>query len=226
MNTFLNSSLGRKTIMALTGLFLCIFLIEHLYTNLLLYRGDGGIAFNEASHDMVHSIIIRTIEIVLFLSIVIHVIQAVNLTRLNAKARPVKYAVNKLNENSSWFSRNMGVTGSIILFFIVVHLYNFFAPYRITGTVGGEGADTVAFLVKVAFGNIYYVILYIISALFLGFHLNHGFQSAFQTLGVNNKKYARVWKAVGSGFALLMAIGFGSFPILFYLGIVGKDIIR
>jgi succinate dehydrogenase / fumarate reductase cytochrome b subunit len=215
MNNFLNSSLGRKVVMAATGLFLCLFLVEHLYGNLLLYYGDGGAAFNEYSHDAVHSILIRTIEVVLFVAIVLHVLQAVALTRQNAKARPVKYAVMRVNETSSWFSRNMGITGAIIFFFLVVHLKHFFWSYRITGLPLGE---TVAQEVAEAFTNPWYSLLYIVSVLFLAFHLNHGFQSAFQTVGLNNKKYARVWKMAGTGFAVLMAVGFGSFPVIFYLG--------
>jgi succinate dehydrogenase / fumarate reductase cytochrome b subunit len=136
----------------------------------------------------------------------------------------VKYAVMKVNETSSWFSRNMGITGSIILFFIVVHLKQFFWPYRITGL---EMGDTVANSVAVAFANPWYSLLYIVSVLFLAFHLNHGFQSAFQTVGLNNKKYAKTWKMAGTGFAALIAIGFGSFPVIFYIGQkIGWDVLN
>lgn len=212
------SSLGQKVVMACTGLFLAFFLVEHLYTNLLLFAGDGGVAFNEASHSMVHSIIIRIIEVVLFAAIIIHVWQAIQLTRQNAKARPVPYSVSKVGETSSWFSRNMGITGSVIFFFIVVHLYNFFVPYRITGEVGPEAHETLAEEVAEALSNPWYALLYVVSIAFLSFHLNHGFQSAFQTLGANNKKYAPILKAVGSLFAFgVVGVGFASFPILFYL---------
>jgi succinate dehydrogenase / fumarate reductase cytochrome b subunit len=119
MTKFLTSSLGKKTVMALSGLFLCLFLVEHLYTNVHLFFGDGGKEFNEASHNMVHSIIIRIIEVVLFLAIIVHVAQALLLTKDNMDARPVKYAVNGVSKTSNWFSRNMLLTGSIIFFFIV-----------------------------------------------------------------------------------------------------------
>ena len=223
MNNFLNSSLGRKVVMAATGLFLCLFLVEHLYGNLLLYAGDGGQAFNDYSHDAVHSILIRTIEVVLFVAIVLHVLQAIVLTRQNAQARPVKYAVMKVNETSSWFSRNMGITGSIIFFFLVVHLKHFFVEYRITGLPMGE---TIAHEVAEAFTNPWYSLVYVVSVLFLAFHLNHGFQSAFQSIGLNNKKYAPVWKMAGTGFAILIGIGFASFPIIFYFGQkIGWDVL-
>ena len=208
--------------MAATGLFLCAFLVEHLYGNLLLFYNDGGQAFVEYSHDAVHSILIRTIEIFLFASILIHVVQAVYLTKQNSDARPVKYSMYKVNETSSWFSRTMGITGSVILFFIVVHLWHFFVPYRITGTVGDGGVMNVAQAVKVAFQNGWYVLLYVVSVLFLSFHLNHGFQSAFRSLGLNSKKYVQLLSITGSFFAfVIVGIGFGSIPVLFYFGIAG-----
>lgn len=220
---FINSSLGRKTVMAATGLFLCLFLVEHLYGNLLLFFCDGGQAFVEYSHDAVRSILIRTIEVVLFAAIILHVIQAVALTKQNADARPVKYAQYKVNETSSWFSRNMGITGSVILFFIVVHLWQFFVPYRITGEVGGEGQMNVAQAVKEAFHNGWYVLLYVASCLFLAFHLSHGFQSAFKSLGLNSKKHEQLLVVTGNIFAYgLVFAGFASFPILFYFGIAGN----
>ena len=219
MINFLNSSLGRKVVMAATGLFLCVFLIEHLYGNLLLYANDKGAAFVNYSHDAVHSIFIRIVEVILFAAIIVHVAQAVVLTRKNAKARPVKYEVNKGNETSSWFSRNMGFTGSLILFFIVMHLYHFFLPYRITGTIGQEGQLNVAQAVSEGLQNPYYAALYFISVCLLSFHLNHGFQSAFQSLGANNKKYTPILKMAGTGFSLLIFLGFGSFPVLFFFKI-------
>ncbi len=220
---FINSSLGRKTVMAATGLFLCAFLIEHLYGNLLLFYTDGGQAFVEYSHDAVRSILIRTIEVFLFAAIILHVVQAVALTKQNSDARPVKYAVHKVSETSTWFSRNMGITGSVILFFIVVHLWHFFVPYRITDTVGGEGQLNVAQAVKEAFQNGWYVTLYVFSTLVLAFHLNHGFQSAFRSLGLNNKKYEQLLSVTGSVFAFgIIFVGFASIPVLFYFGIAGS----
>jgi succinate dehydrogenase / fumarate reductase cytochrome b subunit len=225
LEQFINSSLGRKTVMAATGLFLCVFLVEHLYGNILLFFSDGGAAFVEYSHDAVRSILIRTVEVFLFAAILLHVVQATYLTRQNATARPVKYAVYKVNETSSWFSRNMGITGSLIFFFIVVHLWQFFLPYRITGDIGAEGQMNVAQAVKEAFHNGWYVLLYVASVTVLSFHLNHGFQSAFRSMGLNSKKYAQLLSLTGSFFAfIIVGVGFASFPILFYFGIAGSTI--
>lgn len=216
----LTSSIGKKVVMAATGLFLCVFLIEHLYGNILLFFNDGGVAFNEYSHDAVHNILIRIIEVFLFAAIVMHSVQALIITSDNRRARPVKYAVPTSSEGSSWFSRNMGLTGAFILFFIVVHLYNFFAPYRLHDVPAGF---SLAHIVKEHFSNPYYAGFYFISVTFLFFHLNHAFRSAFHTLGLSNKKYAPVLQMIGSGFAWLMWIGFASQPVLFYFDIAGKS---
>ncbi len=222
LDQFINSSLGKKSVMAATGLFLCVFLVEHLYGNLLLFYTDGGEAFIEYSHTLVHSLFIRIVEVILFAAIILHVVQAVYLTKQNSDARPVKYAVYKVNETSSWFSRNMGLTGSFVLFFIIVHLWHFFVPYRITDEVGGEGQVNVAQAVKIAFQDIRYVLIYLVGISFLAFHLNHGFQSAFRSLGMSNTKYAPVLSIAGSVFAFgVVGIGFASIPVLFYFGIAG-----
>jgi succinate dehydrogenase / fumarate reductase cytochrome b subunit len=227
MTKFLTSSIGKKTVMALTGGFLILFLLEHLYTNVSIYYGDGGASFNEASHSMVHMLLIRIIEVILFLAIILHVAQALILTRDNSKARPIKYAINGTNQTSSWASRNMGITGSVIFFFIVIHLYNFFVPYRVTGTVGGEGADSVANKVASALGNPVYAALYLISVIFLAIHLSHALYSSLHTLGLDNKKYSPILKNASLGFAIIMGIGFASFPILFYgAKIMGKDLLN
>lgn len=216
MNKFLTSSLGKKAVMAATGLFLCLFLVEHLYTNVSLYYGDGGVEFNETSHSMVHMLFIRIVEIILFVAIVVHVIQAVVLTKQNSNARPVKYAIDGASTTSSWISRNMGLTGSVIFFFIVVHLYNFFVPYRVTDAVGHEGQQTLAQNVAEAMGNPMYAGLYLVSIIILAWHISHGFGSALHSLGLNNKKYTPILKKASVGFAILVGVGFGSFPILFY----------
>jgi len=219
---YLFSSIGKKVVMACTGLFLCLFLIEHIYGNVLLYANDGGAAFNEYSHSMAHSLIIRIVEILLFASIILHVLQAIVITSDNNKARPIKYAVSTSTAGSSWFSRNMGITGSVIFFFIVIHLYNFFIPYRIIGLAGNQN---LAMITKAAFQNPYYVGIYVVGVTFLFFHLLHAFRSAFHTLGLNNKKYTPVWKIAGMIFAWVMWLGFISFPILFYFGIAGNSIV-
>ncbi len=209
----LKSSIAKKYLMALTGLFLVVFLIEHLYGNLLLLKPDGGAAFNEYSHNMTTNILIRIVEIVLFLGILAHVVNALRLTVENKKARPVKYAMDKPSANSSWFSRNMGLTGSIILVFIIVHLSDYFFEYRIEGL---DGDETVYDEVIESFQQLWYVILYIVGFIFLGFHLNHAIQSSFQTLGINHPKYNPLIKKTGAALAFIITLGFTFIPLYIY----------
>jgi len=204
--------------MSATGLFLVLFLVEHLYGNLLLYFNDGGEAFNEYSRSLTHNILIRIVEVLLFAAIIIHSVQAVYLTYQNSKARPVKYAVNKVSETSSWFSRNMGLTGAFIFFFLVVHLRTFFFPYRITGDV-----ENLALSVKEAFASGWYSAFYVFSVTLLAFHLNHGFRSGIHTLGLNSKKYDGILKMASTAFAVIVFLGFASFPILFHFGVAGQS---
>jgi len=210
------STVGRKLLMALTGLFLCLFLVEHLYGNLLLYKMDGGTSFNEYGEMLVGNIIIRTVEYGMFAGFIIHILDGLMLTLANRKARPVRYAVSRQSGNSTWYSRNMGLTGSVIFVFLVVHLKDFFVVYRF-----GSPAESMATDVVLAFQSASYSALYMLSMVLLGTHLNHGFQSAFQTLGWNNRKYAMPLKYVGTAFALLMMVGFASFPVIIHYDLFG-----
>jgi succinate dehydrogenase / fumarate reductase cytochrome b subunit len=210
-----NPTIGRKALMALTGLFLCLFLCEHLYGNLLLFYNDHGHQFELYSHILTRTLLIRVIEYFLFAAFIIHAIDALMLTIQNKKARPIGYAMQKQSGNSTWISRNMGLTGSVILFFLVVHLRMFFFPHRFLDVHETMYQDVVT-----AFQDWRYSAFYILSVIFLGLHLSHGFQSAFQTLGINNKNYAPVMKMIGLGFAIIMTIGFASIPIVFYFQII------
>jgi succinate dehydrogenase / fumarate reductase, cytochrome b subunit len=125
-----SSSLGKKLIMSLTGLFLCIFLVVHLIGNIQLFKDDGGQAFNAYSYFMTHFPPIKIVSYILYLSIIVHAVYALIVTRDNSKARPVGYAYYKGSANSPWTSRNMGILGTIILVFLVVHMSNFWAQYH------------------------------------------------------------------------------------------------
>ena len=210
------TSVGRKLVMALTGIFLLLFLFEHLYGNLLLYKIDQGRAFNEYGEFLVSNIVIRTIEYALFAGFIIHIIDGLILTYQNRKARPIRYALNHKSQNSSWFSRNMGFTGSIIFIFLVIHLKTFFIPSRFM-----EHETSLAYDVAAAFQSEIYAAFYIIAMVLLGAHLNHGFQSSMKTLGLSNKKYSPGLSATGTAIALLFMIGFASFPIFFYFDLFG-----
>jgi succinate dehydrogenase / fumarate reductase cytochrome b subunit len=210
------TTVGRKLVMALTGIFLFLFLLEHLYGNLLLYKIDEGRSFNDYSETLSGNIIIRTIEYVLFAAFIIHALDALYLTYTNRKARGVGYSVSHQSQNSSWFSRNMGLTGSVILVFLVIHLRTFFFPHRF-----GNPETSMAYDVAAAFQSNWYSAFYLISMVLLGAHLNHGLQSSLQTLGTNSKQYRQPLKIAGTIFSLIIMIGFASFPIIFYFDLFG-----
>jgi succinate dehydrogenase / fumarate reductase cytochrome b subunit len=205
--------------MSITGLFLCSFLVVHLIGNLQLFNDDGGRAFNIYSQFMGHNMVIRVLEFVLLAGFVFHIWDAVALSRRNRSARSVKYAVNRLEENSNWSSRNMGLLGTVILVFLIIHLYNFFLPTK-TGAlnqvvIDGELVDDLYSHVVLSFKNPLYVLLYVIAQVALAYHLIHGFQSAFQTLGLNHRKYTPAIRSFGYIFSILVCLGFASMPIYF-----------
>ena len=130
---FFASSIGKKITMGLTGFFLISFLIVHCAINAMIFFNDGGQTFNHWGHFMGSNLIIRTAEIGLFVFLLIHIVQGLLLWKQNKNARPVKYIVTKLNENSKWYSRSMGLLGTLILIFLILHLYHFWTPSRFGG---------------------------------------------------------------------------------------------
>ncbi len=279
-SAFLKSSLAKKYWMALTGLFLCLFLVGHLIGNLQLIFSDAK-AFNDYAVFMTTNPAVKILSYLTYASIIFHAIDGIWLTVQNQKARPIKYAVNKPSKNSMWASRNMAVLGTVILVFIVTHMVSFWArmhfdenmplaskeitnmggtqkmaigvlgspnpmiPLRADGTVDPEllkqyklkqihvttivdekGEEvfkgtkdlhkiTVAFFKQPKYGLLY-TILYVISMVVLGFHLYHGFGSAFQSLGANNPKYNGLIKNFGKAFAIIVPLLFAIIPLYIY----------
>jgi succinate dehydrogenase / fumarate reductase cytochrome b subunit len=204
-------TVGQKVIMALTGLFLCTFLVAHLAGNLQLFINDNGAAFNAYSEMMRTNPFIRIVEILLFLSLPIHVIYAYRLAARNRAARPVGYAMNKPGENSTFYSRFMIWGGTLVLFFILLHLWQFFFQHRILGSTETMYESTVKVLSNPVFATVY-----VLAQIFLAWHLCHGFQSAFQTLGLQiNTKTGKAIKTAGYAFGILIPAGFASIPLYF-----------
>lgn len=215
---FLKSSIGKKVLMGLTGLFLVSFLIVHVGINSLIFLNDGGETFNAGAHFMSHNPLIRVLEIGLFLGLIAHIVQALVLTLENRKARPIGYAVVDGGANSSWYSRSMGVLGSLLLIFLVVHLAHFWVPTK-QAVFSGHEHDTFENM-KAVFSQWYSVAIYLVGVISLCYHLLHGFQSAFQSLGLNHKKYTPVIKSVGVWFSIIVSLLFASMPVTLYLGII------
>jgi succinate dehydrogenase / fumarate reductase cytochrome b subunit len=214
---FLQSSLGKKLIMGITGLFLISFLVVHATLNSFIFFNDGGVLFNEGAEFMAHNPVIRAMEIVLFIGIILHIVQALILTMQNNKARPVKYAVNNGKANSTWYSRSMGLLGTLLLLFLIIHLKHFWVVSRFTDEIT-SGKETLYGEMLEVFENPLIVIVYVLGVISLGYHLLHGFQSSFQTLGLNHPKYTPAIKAIGFGFSILISIVFASMPIAIYMG--------
>ena len=253
-----NSSLGKKLIMALTGLFLCTFLIVHLGGNLLLFSNDDGYSFNLYANFLTHFPPIEVVAYLLYLCILVHTLYALILTIQNRKARPVRYVdVNK--SKASWSSKNMGLLGSILFLFIVIHMSDFWFSYKFSHKLGfkeyrtdlaTDKTTSVDYVpsspdfeksvttennfevirvkdlharVASSFSNIWYVIFYVIAMATLSYHMLHGFQSSFRTLGWVHRKYTPIVCFIGTWlFAVIIPIGFAAMPVVYYIQSLNK----
>ena len=205
----LASSLGKKLLMALTGFFLILFLTGHLIGNLqLLIPGETGkLQFNAYAEFMTSNPAIKLLSYLTYISIVAHVVYALILTNLNKRARGTTYVYSKVSAGTSWSSRNMGILGTLVLVFIIVHLKGFWFEMHWGGIpMDTNGNKDLHRVVVTAYTEgvygipgIVYVIFYVISMVMIAFHLFHGFSSAFQTLGFNHGKYMPLIRALGIG---------------------------
>lgn len=288
-SAFLKSSIAKKYWMALTGLFLCLFLVGHLIGNLQLLAGnntEAALQFNKYALFMTTNPAVKLLSYLTYISIIFHAIDGIYLAIQNKKARPVAYAMNNPSKNSSFSSRNMAVLGTVVLIFIATHMVNFWAKMHfaknfplqtvsvdngmgvkqnfVMGTQNGQffPADSMTLVqqgmerrevkdfynkqvgVKMGEGykdlhkvtyaffkskgklfnvipneGLFFTLFYVLSMGVLGFHLWHGFQSAFQSLGVNGK-FTPAIKAFGKGFSVIVSILFAIIPI--YIHFISK----
>lgn len=216
-----HSSIGRKVVMSLSGIFLMLFLIVHLLGNLQLFKGDDGMQFNMYTYFMTHNPIIKAISYILYFTILLHSFQGIFLALENRKAKGMGYAVNS-NVNKSFFAKYMVHLGIILFIFLLIHMYQFWLQMKLGNVpmLKYPGEDhlykDLYNPVLVAFKNLPFVIFYVISMIFLAMHLFHGFQSAFQSLGLNHKKYNSIINWVGIGYSILISFGFAILPIYVY----------
>lgn len=218
----LYSSITKKIWMSLMGIFLMIFLVVHLGINSLLLFDPTRELFNEVAHFMGTNLIIQAMQWVLFAAFVFHIILGIVLQIQNMIARPKGYKV-KASSEDSFFSKYMIHTGIIIFVFLIIHFANFFikakifhgAPEFILNGIP-TGIEDMGILVMELFKFPGYVIGYIIALLVLGFHLDHAFQSAFQSLGINHKKYTPFIKGFGHLYSIIITIGYILIPLFIY----------
>lgn len=221
--TFLSSSIGQKLQMSLTGIFLILFLTVHLIGNIQLIYNDDGQAFNVYADFMGHNPLIQLIAKGNYFFILLHAVVGIYLWMQNRSAAggANRYAVGKAN--GSYSSRNMAWFGIIIFVFLIVHLYQFWLQsklpidYTNMEMITYPGMDyevkDLYKIVQATFQNVFFVIFYVIAMAVVGLHLSHGFQSAFQTLGLNHKKYTPFIKGLGTAYSVLVPLGFAIIPL-------------
>ena len=227
MSNFLTSSIGKKVILSLSGLFLIAFLCVHLALNLLLIVDNSGELFNIGAHFMATNPIIKIVEPILAIGFIIHIILASILTLQNRGARPIKYDLRRQSGNCTWSSRNMYILGGLVLIFLFVHLWNFWWKIKFAGdpllteiNVDGTTMENTYALVSGLFkSSIIYCFLYILGGIFLGLHLTHGFWSAFQSIGFCNQIWRKRLECLAKIFAFIIAAGFSIIPLYFMLGL-------
>jgi succinate dehydrogenase / fumarate reductase, cytochrome b subunit len=224
---FFTSSVGKKIVMAVTGLSLILFLIVHVTVNACMWAivfvpGDNGEVFNKAAHWLGSTLVPRVLEIGLFLFIIIHVIQGYVLEVQNRQKRGINYQIKMGSEGSRWYRKSMGLLGTLIFLFLIVHIADFWIPSRFGGLNeiyydGKEYHNLYGKMIEV-FQNPYIVTLYIVGCISLAYHLIHGFQSSFRTIGVSNKKYMAMINGTGIAFSIIVSLLFAMMPVSVYLG--------
>ncbi|GJM33074.1 MAG: succinate dehydrogenase [Saprospiraceae bacterium] len=209
--------------MSLTGLFLISFLVIHLIGNLQLLIDDEGEKFNLYAEFMTTNPVIKTVSYLLYFSILLHAVQGWMIWRKNRAARGQGYAVKVTRGakgNSPKVAKAMGWIGTVVFIFLLLHLYQFWFQMKLDVIeyveYNGESVKDLYSLVSVTYEDITFVIIYVLSMAVIAFHLLHGFQSAFQTLGLNHKKYTPFIKTVGTLYAILIPLGFAIIPLYMY----------
>ncbi len=203
--------------MGITGISLVAFLVVHCYVNALIFMPDGYHKYEAAAHFLGTNPITRTAEIGLFVGIILHIVQGFMLTAQNKAKRPVNYAVAPGNKSSKWYSRSMGLLGTIILLFLIMHLWHFWAPNRYQQLMEGHEKNLYAEM-EMIFQNPLVVLLYVLGCISLAYHLLHGFWSAFQTLGMATAKYTGIIRGMGTAFSIIVPLIFIAMPVSFYFG--------
>jgi succinate dehydrogenase / fumarate reductase, cytochrome b subunit len=223
MGSIFSTSIGKKLVMSISGLFLVTFLLVHLTVNLMLLVDDGE-TFNRAAHFMATNPVIKIVEPLLAFGFVFHILFSGYLYIRNLRARPVGYAVKASDGLSTWASKNMLILGTTILAFLILHIANFFWKMRF-GEVPTISYDNGITIMQDAYPLVsglfieywWYDAIYIVAAVLLGLHLSHGFWSAFQTLGWNNQKWIRRLSTIAYIFAAVIASGFTIIPLYFLI---------
>ena len=211
------SSLGKKYLMGFTGFFLIFYLIVHAGINSLIFFNDQGATFNGVAHFMLVNYIVRFLEIGLFAAFILHTVQGLVLWQQNRAARKIKYHVQKYPAEIKWASRYMGWLGTFILLFLVMHLWHFWSGTKNELYFNGPEVNLYEQM-RFIFTNPVWFILYMVGLASLLFHLLHGFQSAFQTFGLNHRRWTPIVKGVGVFYLIVIVALFAAMPVAFMVG--------
>jgi len=220
---FFSTGIGKKLLMSLTGLFLIIFLAVHLAGNLQLLNDDGGKSFNVYARFMTTNPLIKFTSYGLYFFILLHAVVGLGIALTNKKAKGTTYAVQTQSPRTNWASKNMALLGTLILAFLCIHMGDFWLKMKLGQLAeipypGEEGVFRDLYSrTATAFSDPLIVGVYVVGMMVLAFHLWHGFQSAFQTLGLNHHKYTPAVRFIGRLYAILVPIGFALIPVIFYL---------
>ncbi|AZB21894.1 succinate dehydrogenase [Kaistella haifensis] len=212
------STLSRKILMCVTGLFLSFFLLIHFLGNLQLFlpQEQAHLQFNAYSHFLSGNIIIKIVSYVLYTSIIVHAVDGLIITLRNRKSGG-NYRNDNRKRASTWASRNMGILGTLILIFLVIHFQNFWYVYKFGNLpLDDNGNKDLYILVISVFKEWWYVLIYVVSMIALSYHLLHGIQSAVRTLGVFHPKFVRWFKYAGIAYSLVICCGFALMPIYIF----------
>lgn len=220
----LSTSVGRKVVMAITGLLLCGFLVVHLAGNLLLYASDNGNSYNEYAHALhKNEGLLMIAETGLFALFIAHIVIALQVSAENRAARKVGYAMQRSKQDGRYVMEGyrpdswMLATGMIVLAFLMLHLIDFKLELRSASFYEANGQKLEPFdkaKALLSTSNLLTIVGYAVGSLALLAHLAHGFQSAFQTLGINHPKYTPLIKLFGLLFAFAIGVGFATFPLI------------
>lgn len=215
-----SSSIGRKAIMAVSGLLMVLFVIGHLLGNLTIFWGPNGInAYAMHLHELVP--LVWTARIVMGLAVVLHIVLSIQLTLENRAAKPQKYAVSN-SLRATFASKSMIWTGLILGAFIAYHLLQFtfqVTPGLTLGTDAEQRFDVYSMVVG-ALRHVVVGIVYLVAMVALWLHLSHGIQSVFQTLGLSNAVLLPRYETAGKVLSAIFLVGFGAIPAVILVGIL------
>ena len=224
MNKYLKSTIFRKALAAISGLFLVTFLLGHLAGNLQLFIPgvEGQTQFNKYALFMTTNPVVNVLSFLTYSSIILHILLTIFLVIQSRKARPVQYQVTSNNSDVTWSSNNMTFLGVIIMLFIIVHMRSFWyemhfgeIPYQLLSD-GTKLKDLHTITVS-AFSNFWYSLFYVVCMFFLSMHLKHGIESSFQTVGIKFRKYQSIIKNGALSVAILIPLIFASIPTYLYI---------